>query len=217
MQDIPVFTTENGVGSLALKEVPYKETAYIKVLSTQSPEAFLKECIDFCKMTGAEKIYATGHEILEQYPLHTAVWQMSALRENLPQTDATLFPVTEKTIDSWREIYNEKMSSIANAATMTRSDGQELVNKGGAYFLHRDTQLLGIGIARGETVESVISVIPGSGREVLLALCGSLFTETIYLEVASTNTRAINLYENVGFLKTKEISRWYDVLTRKNT
>ena len=155
--------------------------------------------------------------MLEEYPLYTAVWQMSTLRQNLPQTDAALFPVTEKTIESWRRVYNEKMFSVANAATMTRDDGEKLVQQGGGYFVHRGEELLGIGIARNDSVESVISVIPGAGRDVLLALCGSLFTETIRLEVASVNLRAIKLYENLGFLKTGEISRWYDVLTRKNT
>ena len=217
MRDIPMFTTENGVASITLKEVPYKGLAYIRIQSTQNPKAFLKECVDFCKMAGAEGIYASGHTILEEYPLHTAVWQMSTLREYLPQTDAALFPVTEKTMDSWRRIYNERMFSVANAATMTRDDGEKLVQQGGGYFVHKDQELLGIGIARNDTVESVISVKPGAGRDVMLALCGSLFTETIRLEVAFVNLRAIKLYENLGFLKTGEISRWYDVLTRKNT
>ena len=31
------------------------------------------------------------------------------------------------------------------------------------------------------------------------------------LEVASTNARAIRLYEKLGFLKTAEVSRWYCV------
>ena len=217
MQDIPMFTTEFGVASLALKEVPYKATAYITIRSANEPERLLQECIQFCKMSGAKEIYATGHTILDQYPLHTAIWQMGILREQLPQTDAALFPVTEKTIDFWRKLYNEKMLPIANASTMTRADGEKLVQQGGGYFIHRGEKLLGIGIARGDTVESVISAVPGAGRDVMLALCGSLYAETIRLEVASTNSRAIKLYENLGFCKTKEISCWYDVLTRKNT
>ena len=31
------------------------------------------------------------------------------------------------------------------------------------------------------------------------------------LEVASTNERAIALYEKLGFLKTAELSRWYEI------
>lgn len=217
MRDIPVFTTENGVGSITLKEVPYKGIAYIKIQSTQNPEVFLKECVDFCKMTGAEAIYATGHSILEKYPFHTAVLQMSVFREQLSHTDAALFLVTEKTVEQWRNIYNEKMQQIPNASTMTRDDGEKLIKQGGGYFVHRGEELLGIGIARDDTVEAVISVKSGAGREVMLALCESLFSESIRLEVASTNFRAIKLYENLGFLKTAEISRWYAVLTRKNT
>lgn len=217
MRDIPVFTTENGVGSITLKEVPYNGIAYIKIQSTQNPEVFLKECVDFCKMTGAEAIYATGHSLLEKYPFHTAVLQMSVLREQLPRTDVALFPVTEKTVKQWRSIYNKRMHSIANASTMTRDDGEKLIKQGGGYFVHRGEELLGIGIARDDTVEAVISVKSGAGREVMLALCESLFSESIRLEVASTNFWAIKLYENLGFLKTAEISRWYAVLTRKNT
>lgn len=217
MRDFPVFTTQNGVGSIILKEVPYKGVAYIKIQATQQPEAFLQECVDFCKMTGAEKMYATGHEMLEQYPLHTAIWQMSVLRESLPDTDAVLFPVTEKTADKWRSIYNEKMFPIPNSSTMTQSDMNTLIQQGGGYYVHRGDELLGIGIARSDTVESVIAVKPGSGTDVMLALCSSMLSEQVVLEVASVNERAIRLYESLGFLKVAELSRWYDVLTRKNT
>ena len=65
MKDFPMFTTEYGVASLLLKEIPYKETAYIIIRSSQEPEELLKECISFCRMVGAEKIYARGHEFLE--------------------------------------------------------------------------------------------------------------------------------------------------------
>ncbi len=217
MRDFPMFTTENGVGSITLKEVPYKGVAYIKIHSTQRPEAFLQECVDFCKMVGAAEIYATGNKLLEKYSLHTAILQMSVLRDSLPDTDAALFPVTEKTADRWRSIYNEKMFSIPNSSTMTRADMESLVKQGGGYFIHRAEELLGIGIARGDTVETVIAVSPGAGREVVLALCGSLSSERVVLEVASTNSKAIRLYKNLGFIKTAELSRWYDVLTRKNT
>ena len=217
MRDFPLFTTENGVGSITLKEVPYKGIAYIKIHSTLRPEAFLKDCVDFCIMTGAKKIYASGHEMLKKYRMHTAILQMSVLRESLGETDAALFPVTEKTSEQWRSIYNEKMFPISNSSTMTRLDMNTLIQQGGGYFVHQGEVLLGIGIARGDTVESVIATKPGAGREVLLALCSSLRAERVVLEVASTNTRAICLYEKLGFLKTAEVSCWYDVVTRKNT
>ena len=49
MRDLPMFTTENGVGSLVLKEIPYNGTAYITIHSSSFPTDFLKECADFCR------------------------------------------------------------------------------------------------------------------------------------------------------------------------
>ena len=212
MRNIPMFMTENGVGSITLKEVPYKGIAYVNIHASEQPVEFLKECVDFCVMAGAEEVFASGHEILEKYPLHNTILQMSVLRESLPVCDALLFPVTENTSDQWRHIYNEKMRPVDNASSMTRQDMDKLIAQGGGYFVHREEELAGIGIARGEMIESVIAVKPGAGREVMLALCGCLSAERIFLEVASTNFRAIKLYENLGFIPVSEISRWYDVL-----
>lgn len=217
MRDFPVFTTENGVGSITLKEVPYKGIAYIKIQSSQQPCEFLEECVDFCISAGADKIYAAGHAMLEEYPLHTTILQMSVLREFLPECDCALFPVTENTEEMWRRIYNEKMRPVDNSSTMTKQDMMDLVKRGGGYFVHRGEDLLGIGIARGEIIESIIAIKPGAGREVLLSLCSCLSSERILLEVAYTNTKAIHLYEKLGFIPVSELSRWYDVLTRKNT
>ena len=69
MRDFPVFTTENGVGSLSLKEIPYSGIAYVTIHDSSFPTEFLKECLDFCRAVGATKVYATGHETLEVYPL----------------------------------------------------------------------------------------------------------------------------------------------------
>ena len=217
MRDFPVFTTENGVASIVLKEVPYKGIAYITIQDSLAPAELLKECVAFAQMAGAQHIYATGHKVLEAYPLYTAVLKMSRSREGIQESDCALFPVTEKTKIKWQSLYNEKMKTVSNASTMTNEDMEKLLSRGGGYFIHKDGELLGIGIAFGDTVESVIAAKPGAGREVMLALCSSLFSERIVLEVASANGRAVRLYENLGFIATAELSRWYDVLTRKNT
>ena len=211
MRDFPVFSTENGIASLVLREVPYRGEAYITLQDSQEPELLLAECVDFCRAVGAEYVFAKGHSILEKYPLHTAVWQMQRLRDGMPETDAALFPVMEETLEQWCSIYNEKMKSVSNAATMTRENGNKLIARGAGYFVHRDGDLLGIGIAAGDTVEAVISVKPGCGKDVMLALCNLIFTDEIRLEVASTNIPAIKLYEKLGFIKTKELSRWFCV------
>lgn len=211
MKDFPVFTTENGVASIVLREIPYRGEAYITLRDSLQPDALLAECIDFCKMAGAERIYATGHCLLEKYPLYTTVVKMQQLRENIAPTDACLFPVTEQTAERWRGIYNEKMRSVPNASTMSRADMKKYITGGTAYFVHKDGALLGIGIAGGEKIDALASCIPGAGERVLLALCSALFSEKIILEVATTNGRAVALYRRLGFLETEELSRWYTV------
>lgn len=212
MKDIPVFNTENGVASLFLREIPYRERAHIKLQSTQDPEALLRECVDFCRLCGAEWIDAAGHEYLEQYPLITAILAMQRPKEGLAETDACLYPVTESTVQQWLDIYNERMADIPNAAYMDSADGKELLRTGDGYFVHREGKLLGIGKAAGDFIDTVISVVPGMGETVALALASVLTEDTVKLMVASENHRAVGLYQRMGFVKTKELSRWYKIL-----
>lgn len=212
MKDIPMFTTEYGVASLVLKEIPYKATAYVKLRSSLEPEKLLHECIQFCRMCGAETIDATGDPILEKYPLTTAIYAMQCPREALESTEACLFPVTEQTLSQWLQIYNERMASVPNAAYMDSRDGKELLKTGDGYFVHKDGKLLGIGKAAGDTIDAVIATERGMGETVVRALAGALLCETVRLTVAATNERALRLYERLGFIKTAELSRWYRVL-----
>jgi GNAT superfamily N-acetyltransferase len=212
MQDMPMFTTEYGVASLFLREISYRGRAHIKIQSSLDPEKLLAECISFCRMCGAEWIDAAGHTYLENYPLITAIWSMQCDRQAIEETDACLFPVTEETVQQWLEIYNTRMADVPNAAYMDSKDGRELLKSGDGYFVHRDGKLLGIGKAKDDFIDAVIAVVPGAGETVVQALCSCLYGETVKLWVASTNERAIRLYKRMGFVKTKELSKWYRVL-----
>jgi ribosomal protein S18 acetylase RimI-like enzyme len=214
MRDIPVFTTEYGVASLFLKEIPYRGRAHIKIQSSLEPEKLLEECIGFCRACGAEWIDAAGHEYLEKYPLITSLSLMTRPLEGLPAMDANLFTMTEETMQRWLDICNERMANIPNAAYMDSKDGRELLKKGSAYFVHRDGKLLGIGVASGDFIDTVIAVERGAGETVLCALASALTEDTVRLWVASANTRAIRLYERLGFVKVKELSRWHLVLEK---
>lgn len=211
MRDMPMFTTTNGVASLTLREIPYKKCAYIRIQDTLDPRELLQECCDFCKAVGAEHIYATGHCLLESYPVYTEIWQMRCLRQALPDTDAALIPVQESTLEKWRMLYNEKMQDIPNAQHMTLADAQQLLINGNGYFIHRDNKLLGIGIASGDRVDAVAAAYPGAGNDVLFALNHALSGNEINLEVASENHRAVTFYEKLGFIKTIMIEKWYKI------
>ena len=211
MRDFPVFTTENGVGSLVLREIPYSGIAYVTVQDSSFPTVFIKECLEFCRVVGAAQVYATGHEILEGYPLHTSVIRMTASVDVIPETDACLFPVTQSTLTQWQEIYNDRMKHVDNAAYMSEQAGREMLDRGDGYFVHKNGELYGIGIASDNRIACVASVVPGKGKDVLCALTHALMCDTVELEVASTNHKAIRLYESLGFIKVAEVSRWYKI------
>ena len=211
MKDFPMFDTEFGIASLVLKEIPYKGIAYIILREAWDPENLLKECVSFCRMCGAEIICASGHEILENYPLYTTVMEMQGEAAVEKAALKSLFPVTETTVTQWRNLYNEKMRPIDNAATMTASDEKRILESGGAYFVHEDGDLLGIGWLADTELLAVAAAKPGVGRVVLNTLMSLIEGAQMRMEVASTNERAIRLYEKMGFIPTKEISRWYKI------
>ena len=167
MRDIPFFDTEFGVASLVLKEIPYQAAAYITVLDAWEPEKLIEECRKFCVMCGANRVYATGHPCLEIRPLYTAMWEMRRSMDGFPDTDGALWPVQEQTLEQWRNIYNEKIRRLPNAAWMTEKEGRQMLAKGDGYFVHRGEKLLGIGRASGEQIGWVASVERGAGRDVV--------------------------------------------------
>lgn len=213
MKDFPMFTTQYGVSSLILKEVPYRELAFIHIRDVQPEgfEAHLNECVSFCRMVGAERILAKGHEALEAYPLHSIVYKMSMPLERR-EPEACLWPVTEETVGKWRELYNKGMRPFDNHSTLTAYDEKNILSSGGAYFVHREGQLLGIGWMEGSELLAVVSCIPGMGETVARTLFTTVEADTVTLQVVSNNERAIRLYERMGFVKTGEVSRWYRVL-----
>ena len=219
MKDIPMFTTEYGVASLMLKEIPYRGQAYVRVLDIQPGQIkeLIAECVSFCRMVGADAVYATGHDDLQQWPVYTAVLEMRGDANVDWDKAESVFPVTEQTVSRWREVYNERMRGVDNAATLDTRDENRILESGGAYFVHRQGELLGIGWLEEGKLLAVAATVPGVGERVMHTLMSLDEGGQIVLEVASTNRRAIRLYEKLGFITTCEISSWYDVLTRKNT
>jgi len=214
MKDFPLFTTDYGVSSLILREIPYRQEAYIHIQDVQ-PEGFgehLKECVSFCRMAGAERIYATGHSLLESFPVHTAVFEMRGTAWVDPNKLENLFPVTEQTVGRFRNIMNERLRNVDNAATLTSADEKRILESGGAYFVHQQGELLGVGWLDDTKLLLVAVVRPGAGERVMHTLMSLAEGADMTLEVASTNTRAVRLYEKLGFLKTREVLKWYYVV-----
>lgn len=211
MRDFPIFTTEFGVSSLILKEIPYKGEAFIRIRDVQAAffQEHLSECVSFCRICGAERIFAGGSEKLSGYPLYTSVLRMQGTACGEEEKIASLFPVTETTVGQWRQIYNEAMRRVDNAGTLESREEQQILNSGGAYFVHDRGVLLGIFWLEGNKLLAIAAVQKGAGERVMHTMMSLREGRQLELEVASTNERAIRLYEKLGFLKTAELSRWY--------
>ena len=211
MRDFPVFTTQYGVASLVLKEIPYTGRGYIVMRSTLDPEALLNECMEFCVAVGAEQVYASGDQWLQKFPFHTSILKMQCPRDSLEETEAALWPVEEKTLEHWRMLYNEKSIKIPNGAWLSERECKNLLKEADAYFVHWDHQLLGTGLVTNNEILWVSSLVQGKGAEVVRALAHAMTTDVLELDVASENKKAFDLYKRLGFIVIEEKSRWYRV------
>lgn len=209
MKDIGIFPTEYGVASLILREIPYRQEAYIRVQSVQEGELplLLEECAGFCRACGAEKILWTGVEADAEPAMR--ILKMQGVAKVDRDLVEHLFPVTEQTASHWRQIYNDKMRSVPQARTLSFTDEKELQETGGAYFVHHNGELLGIGWLEDTHLLAIASCKPGAGERVAHTLMSLIEGADMTLEVADRNQKALGLYRKLGFVTTGIVSKWY--------
>lgn len=208
-----MFTTEYGVASLGLAQIPYQAVAYIRVRSCApgKTDELIAQCVAFCRACGAERIFAAG-EGLQHYPLDCTILE---LRGSVSEGEcATLRPVTHENYELWRQIANERMASVDHHATITHDFARDLPQSGGAYFVCDGETMLGIGLVQGQTLQLLASTQRGAGERVLRTLMKVLPREGFRLEVASTNLPARALYARLGFSVSAEKVRWYRVFSK---
>lgn len=212
MKDMPMFTTENGIASLTLREIPYSKRAYIRLQSFADASKLLQECSDFCRAVGAEEIYAAGESWETDLPPQTDILEMVCLRQNLPDTDAVAMVVGEQQLSAFRSIYNDKMQNVPNAAYLSIQDTMDMYKKRCAYVVMQQEEMIGIGIAAGDTIEMMAALVKGKGKDVLAALSMRLQSESVRVVVASANIKAISLYNRLGFQISEVLGRWFKIL-----
>lgn len=210
MKDIPIFPTEFGVASLILSEIPYRQEAYIHVQdgAEETLPQLLRDCASFCRACGAERVLWTGADnadepIFNLLRMTGTAWVDQTKLENL-------FPVTEQTVSEWRRIYNERMRSVPQSRTLSFAQEQEVIQSGGAYFVHHEGELLGIGWLEDTHLLAIAATKPGAGERVAHTLMSLVEGAQMTLEVASSNKKAIALYERLGFLTTSVVRSWYE-------
>lgn len=211
MKDLPIFTTENGVASLTLKEVPYTQRAYVRIQNSRNPQKLLQECIDFCRAVGAEEIFAADERCKIDFPHYTDILEMIHVRSELPDTTAVAHVVKEPQLFEFRSIYNAKMRSVPNAAHLSINSSEDMLKKQCAYMVMQEGKRIGIGVAADETIEMIAALEKGKGQDVLAALSKQLQSENVRVVVASKNVSAVSLYERLGFRVANLLARWYKI------
>ena len=219
MNNIPDFTAQGGTATLILREIPISGKAYV-LLRTVLPgqgENLVAECASFCRMCGAEQIFAAWEDgelpflspAYDIYLLHVA---KSALPEGRP---VNLTPMTPENDAIYQRIYNRCFFHVSHALSYDRGQIARIYREGQKAFLalDADDKPYGIGELHGDEL-AAIAVLPkyrGMGTDLAVSLLQLCPGEDLSVTVASDNEAAMHLYEKLGFHLSGIESRWFQV------
>ena len=219
MNNIPVFTVQGGTATLILREIPVSQKAYI-LLRTVLPgmeENLVTECASFCRMCGAEQIFASWEDgdlpfLSPAYEIYLLHVEKSALPEGKP---VQLTPMTPENDAIYQRIYNRCFLSVSHALSYDRGQIARIYREGQRAFLALDEndRPYGIGELHGDELGAV-AVLPkyrGKGTDLAVSLLKLCPGEDLHVTVASDNEAAMHLYEKLGFHLAGVESRWYKV------
>lgn len=216
MKNIPVFTAAAGVATLILAEIPHKQIAYILIRSVWTDAAaLLEECSRFCRMAGAETVYASWEDrTLPGEPAYDML-SMTCRKADLPAPAAPveLVALTPENGPDYLSIYQQCFRSVPGAATYTHRDLARLYDTDMAWLARKDGCFAAIAEISREGLEG-IGVLPefrGLGFDLAAAVLRMVPSLTVSLKVASTNAPALRLYGRLGFTAGPVISRWFRV------
>ncbi len=220
MNNIPVFTAQGGTATLILREIPISGKAYV-LLRTVLPgqaENLVTECASFCRMCGAEQIFAAWEDrelpflspAYDIYLLHVA---KSALPEGRP---VNLTPMTPENDAIYQRIYNRCFFRVSHALSYDRGQIARIYREDQKAFLalDADDKPYGIGELHGDEL-AAIAVLPkyrGMGTDLAVSLLQLCPGKDLSVTVASDNEAAMHLYEKLGFHLSGIESRWFRVV-----
>lgn len=219
MKDIPMFTGTHGMASLVLKEIAVSGRAYvvIRAIWNGQTEAFLQECLGFCRAVGAEEVYASYD--LEELPASHAydMIAMEVEKAALPTgSPVEPIPLTEENGQAFLDIYNACFRDFPGASTYGRADLLRILEKDCGFLAKKGEKFAAIAEISENGLES-IAVLPefrGLGYDFALSVLAMVPRKTVRLKVASTNEKALALYTRLGFVQTGILSRWYCLTMR---
>ena len=166
-------------------------------------------------MAGAEQIFASwGTEDLpgtHSYDLIAMTCEKAALP--VPRRPVTLEPLTPENGGDYLAVYNRCFREVPGAATYGQRDLKRLYDTDCAFLVRQDGSAAAVAEICEEGLEG-IAVLPqfrGLGFDLAATVLQMVPSVTVRLKVASTNSRAIALYERLGFVRETIVSRWWKI------
>ena len=201
MKDIPIFTATNGMASLTLREIPYRREAYVQVRAVFTRLDFLlRECTAFCRMAGAERVFASGAENFSDYPVHARLMEREISKEILPTVEAKAIP-TEDT--QWLACYREVFRKVPVARTLEHMEH--------CYWIEEKGERIGFGQIHEGMLHTVAALQKGAGARCVCALAAVDSTPNIQLLCAMENEPAMKLYDRLGFSHGAIKESWHEI------
>ena len=214
MKDIPVLSCPDGIATLILREVPFRGEGYILVRGVFGTlEGLLAECTGFCRAAGAERLFAAGEADFSGYPAAIRILGRSAPRASLlPAPEAVrLVPVTEETAADWAREYNARFRAVPAAESCSPAEERALAAGGEALWIWDGAERIGLGRVRGGELLAVAALLPGAGERCVRALAARCAGPEVHLTCAEENTRAMRLYDRLGFSRGAEERVWFSI------
>lgn len=228
MNDIPAFTEGGGVSSLILREIPYKNTAFVMVraFDRQLLDEHLQEAVSLCRFAGAKAVFAAA-EREALFPDREPDYKMLRLGVSCccdKGIEAEHKELSENNMNDYIRIYNACFADIVSAETLTEKKVRPNMENCGRQcrIYYKDgvpAAISDIEFAGDGALLNAVGVLPeyrgGFGQDILKSLMADTAKKGIdklCVNVMSTNKRALKLYRKLGFEQEEVLSCWFRLL-----
>ena len=222
------------------KEIPAKGKGYMKIRRCwpDQVDSLIRQGARSLLLQGATEIYAASLDPAAPLAEGSGDGYRLEFRHDMlrlerplgrtcppPEGRLTLEPLSREKVGQWLTLYNECFFDVPNSATCGRTDLERIQAEGsrcglalldgvpvGIYLLgfqEADPEIEGIGLCKDFRGK-------GLGRELLysvMALLDGEGFERTWLSVSTANARAYHLYQSAGFVQTRLLSHWYQVIS----
>lgn len=229
MNDIPAFTGCGGVSTLILREIPYKNTAFVMVRAFERDtlDEHLQEAASLCAFAGAKSVFASA-EGTELYPGREPDYKMLRLKLECcvaGEESLSFEPLTADNMEEYIRIYNACFGDMLSAETLSEKKIVPCIDNAhrqcGIYYMNGKPAAVSdveFADADGSAELNAVAVLPecrgGTGAEIVKKIasdCADRGIKTLWINVMSTNAAALRLYEKSGAALEKVLSCWYKV------